>query len=413
MDRSQQQGTWREELQDVGKAILQVPDAELWKIRCTNRLRLVERIRRHQSGHQAIDANVEDQLDPNILTLGFARRFASYKRPNLLLHDPDRLVRLLTRTDQPVQLVLAGKAHPRDREGQAMIHEWIDFIQQHGLQAHVVFLVDYDLLIAAQLVEGVDVWINTPRRPWEACGTSDMKVLVNGGLNLSELDGWWAEAWRPEVGWALGDGKEHDADPAWDAYEANALYDHLEQAIVPAFYRRNPHGVPEDWVAMMRRSMAELTPTFSTNRMLREYVERFYLPMADAVSERSKNQGRLARDLCAWRHRLEQHWSAIRFSNVQSRRDERAFYFEVQVYLDDLDPDAVRVELYAEPPPGETLPERHTLQRMEQLAGAINGFRYELAIPAQRAMQDYTVRIIPAHTQASIPLECATILWQH
>lgn len=404
---------WREELLDVGNAILQVSDADLWEMRCSNRQRLVDRARRHQSGRQVIDAIVEDQLDPNVLTLGFARRFASYKRPNLLLHDPDRLVRLLTRIDQPVQLVLAGKAHPKDREGQDMIRDWVTFIQGHGLQLRVVFLVDYDLLIAGQLIEGVDVWINTPRRPWEACGTSGMKVLVNGGLNLSELDGWWAEAWRPEVGWALGDGREHDTDPAWDAYEANALYDRLEQEIVPAFYRRNPHGIPEDWVAMMRRSMAELTPTFSTNRMLREYAERFYLPMAEAVDARSMDKGRLAQELCAWRHRLAQHWPAIRFGNVQSRRDERAFYFEVQVYLDDLDPEEVRVELYAEPSPGETIPERHALQRMEQLAGAINGFRYELAIPAQRVLEDYTVRVIPSHPQASVPLECTTILWQH
>ncbi len=403
---------WREELQDLREAILKLPDARLWEMRSRNRLRLIRWIRERHPGRQIIQSRVEDLLDPNVLTLGFARRFAAYKRPNLLLHDPERLARLLTRIDQPVQLVLAGKAHPRDRDGQAMIRQWIDFIRQYGLEQRVVFLVDYDLLTADHLVEGVDVWINTPRRPWEACGTSGMKVLVNGGLNFSELDGWWAEAWCPHVGWALGDGREHDADPAWDAQEADELYDRLENAIIPAFYRRNPQGIPEEWVKLIRHSMAELTPVFSTNRMLREYVEDFYLPMADATARRQQDAARLARELCAWRAQIRTHWPAIHFGNVQIRHDEREYHFEAQVYLDDLDPAAVQVELYAEPRPGETRPERHPLQRMEALAGAINGWRYEVTLPAQRPVGDYTVRIIPWHPEAVVPLECEAILWQ-
>ncbi len=404
---------WREELQDLREAILAVPDARLWEMRSRNRQRLVRWIRQRQPGRQILQTQVEELLDPNILTLGFARRFASYKRPNLLLHDPQRLARLLTRIDQPVQLVLAGKAHPRDTEGQAMIRQWVEFIRQHDLHRQVVFLVDYDLLTADHLVEGVDLWINTPRRPWEACGTSGMKVLVNGGLNVSELDGWWAEAWCPHVGWALGDGREHDADPAWDAHEAEELYSRLEQEIIPAFYRRNPQGIPEDWVHKMRHSMAELTPVFSTNRMLREYVEDFYLPMADSVRKRTADGARLARELCDWRHRLLSHWPAIHFGNVEIRSDEQAFHFEAQVYLDDLAPDSVQVELYAEPRPGQTAPERHPLERQEQLAGAINGWRYAVTLPAQRPVGDYTVRIIPWHPEAVVPLECEAILWQH
>ncbi|HEB67171.1 MAG TPA: alpha-glucan family phosphorylase [Gammaproteobacteria bacterium] len=404
---------WREEPQAMRENILELADEAIWEMRTRNRQRLIQWIRRRQPGRQIIQTNVEDLLDPNVLTLGFARRFATYKRPNLLLHDAQRLARLLTRIDQPVQLVLAGKAHPRDRDGQTMIREWVEFILRHELQRHVVFLVDYDLLTADHLVEGVDVWINTPRRPWEACGTSGMKVLVNGGLNFSELDGWWAEAWCPHVGWALGDGREHDADPAWDAHEAEELYDKLEHEIIPAFYRRNPVGIPEDWVNMVRQSMAELTPVFSTNRMLREYVESFYLPMAERVTHREQDGARLARELCDWRHRIETHWPAIHFGNVQIRSDEREFHFEAQVYLDDLDPDAVRVELYAEPLPGHTDPERHPLTRREQLAGAVNGWRYDATIPAQRPVGDYTVRIIPWHPEAIVPLECTPILWQH
>ena len=156
-------------------------------------------------------------LDTDTLTLGFARRFATYKRPNLLLHDPERLVRILTNRDRPVQLVLAGKAHPQDMAGQEMIRQWVEFARRPEVRSRVVFLSDYDVLMAEQLVQGVDLWVNTPRRPWEASGTSGMKVLVNGGLNLSELDGWWAEAYSPEVGWAIGDRREHGDDPAWDA----------------------------------------------------------------------------------------------------------------------------------------------------------------------------------------------------
>ena len=168
---------------------------------------------------EAVDV-AKHLFDPNALTLGFARRFATYKRPNLLLHDPARLLRLLANPERPVQLIIAGKAHPEDQAGQALIQEWIQFIRQPETRPHIIFLSDYDMLLTEHLVQGVDVWINTPRRPWEASGTSGMKVLVNGGINLSELDGWWAEAYTPEVGWALGDGKEHGDDPAWDAVEA-------------------------------------------------------------------------------------------------------------------------------------------------------------------------------------------------
>ena len=183
-------------------------------------------------------------FDPRALTLGFARRFAAYKRPNLLLHDPPRLLRLLTHPERPVQLIIAGKAHPDDREGKALIREWIEFIRQPEVRPHIIFLSDYDMQLTEKLVQGVDVWINTPRRPWEACGTSGMKVLVNGGINLSVLDGWWAEAYSPEVGWALGDGREHGDDPARDAVEAEALYDLLEREVIPEFFERDARGVP-------------------------------------------------------------------------------------------------------------------------------------------------------------------------
>ena len=227
------------------------------------------------------------------MTLGFARRFATYKRPNLLLHDPEATAAPVDQSaERPVQLILAGKAHPADAAGQALIQKWIQFIRQPEARPHAIFLSDYDMLLTEHLVQGVDVWLNTPRRPWEASGTSGMKVLVNGGINLSELDGWWAEAYTPEVGWALGDGQEHGDDPAWDAAEAEALYDLLEREVIPEFYARDDKGIPTSWVARMRESMARLTPRFSANRTVREYTEQRYIPAAAAYRERGCRQRR-------------------------------------------------------------------------------------------------------------------------
>ena len=220
---------WLGTLETLEEDMRGLPDYRLWECRASARQSLIEYVRERLSRQlEAAGATPEEVegakhlFDPNALTLGFARRFTPYKRPNLLLHDPERLRRILTDPRRPVQLIIAGKAHPADLAGQAMIQEWTRFIRRTEARNQVIFLSDYDMLLTGQLVQGVDVWINTPRRPWEACGTSGMKVLVNGGLNLSELDGWWAEAFRPEVGWALGDGREHDDDPAWDAAEAES-----------------------------------------------------------------------------------------------------------------------------------------------------------------------------------------------
>jgi starch phosphorylase len=230
------------------KDIRCISSQQLWQLRTAGRTGLIGQMRkRYQCQLAAAGANssyAAGIFDEKVLTLGFARRFATYKRPNLLLHDTARLIRLLTNSQFPVQLILAGKAHPQDIPGQELIKQWKDFIKRPEVQGRVVFLDDYDMMLAQELVQGIDLWINTPRRPWEACGTSGMKVLVNGGLNLSELDGWWAEAYSPEVGWAIGDGWEHGDDPEWDAKEADALYALLESEVIPEFYERDNSGMP-------------------------------------------------------------------------------------------------------------------------------------------------------------------------
>jgi starch phosphorylase len=350
-------------------------------------------------------------FDPNALTLGFARRFATYKRPNLLLHDPARLLRLLANPERPVQLIIAGKAHPEDRAGQALIHEWINFIRQPEVQPHIVFLGDYDMLLTEHLVQGVDVWINTPRRPWEASGTSGMKVLVNGGINLSELDGWWAEAYTPEVGWALGDGREHGDDPAWDAVEADALYDLLEREVVPEFYARNQSGIPTAWIKRMRESMARLTPRFSADRTVREYTEQHYLPAAAAYSERAASKGAVGKEIVDWQHSLEQKWATLDFGEMKVETRGEQHLFELQFFLNDLDPEAVRVELYADGVMGSP-PVRREMKLVRRLAGASCGYVYSAAVSAARPPADYTARVIPHCDGVAIPLEDTRILWR-
>ena len=382
-------------------------DADLWTLRCTNRQALVAYV----NSSRECATTVKPRLDPNALTIGFARRFAPYKRPTLLLHSPERLTRLLTNSDRPVQLLIAGKAHPADQFGQHLIAEWIRFLKREDVQGRVVFIPDYDMVVAGRLVQGVDLWINTPRRPWEASGTSGMKVLVNGGLNLSELDGWWAEAHAPEVGWALGDGQEHDNDPVWDAVEAEALYTLLEREIAPAFYSRDANGVPTAWLAKMRASMARLTPRFSTNRVIREYTESYYLPAAAAYRKRAAGKGALGRELVEWGRHLRDHWHEARFGELRVETRANRYEFTIDVTLGGLNPGAVRVELFAEPV-GHGEPVREAMTRGRCRDERANTYAYSASVPASRAADDYTPRVVPFHPHAAVPLDASAILWQ-
>ncbi|MHB1185340.1 MAG: alpha-glucan family phosphorylase [Desulfobulbia bacterium] len=409
---------WLGTTETLGHEIRRVSDARLWQFRFAASQSFVAYVRDRLSRQLAASgaspeavAEAGHFFDPNVLTLGFARRFAAYKRPNMLLHDPERLLRLLTHPQRPVQLIIAGKAHPSDMEGQALIRKWTQFIRHSEARRHVAFLSDYNMLLSEHLVQGVDVWINTPRRPWEACGTSGMKVLVNGGLNLSELDGWWAEAYTPEVGWALGDGKEHDSDPDWDAAEAETLYSLLEQEVIPEFYNRDRNGIPVAWVARIRESMAHLTTHFSSNRTVRQYTEDYYLPAAAAYRERAADQGEMGAQIVSWRDGLDRGWSNLRFGETKITQKGNRHVFEVQVYLNGLDPNAVRVELYAEGSNGFAHV-RKEMTRGPQLVGAENGYVYGVQVQAKRPAQDYTTRVVPHRAGIAVPLEAAHILWQ-
>lgn len=408
------QERWRGNLERVEEDLRKISDERLWEMCTAQRKELVEFLRDHLVRTHCRRGSGEDWgarcglvLDHDVLTIGFARRFTGYKRTNLLLHDPDRLLALLRDRDRPMQLVIAGKAHPRDREGKDMLRQWHDFISRPEVDGHVVFVQDYDINVASKLVQGVDVWINTPRRPWEACGTSGMKVLVNGGINLSELDGWWAEAANPEVGWALGDGAEHDDPADWDAREAERLYELLETQVVPTFYRRDDRGISREWITLMRESMAHLTPRYSSNRMLREYMDNYYVPLATGLRARSPE---VAEDLNRWQGRLTKHWHRVHFGNVSWTVSGDQMTCSVQAYLDGLEADDVAVELYAEA--SGTRPQRTIrLRRDQPLEGAVSAYAYAGTVPGDRSPEDYTARIIPAHPEARVPLEAPLILW--
>ena len=405
---------WRGEKPDEA-GIREVTDQTLWDMRTRGRTALIDHTREryaHQLAGEGPARTMDGVLAEGALTLAFARRFATYKRPNLLLHDPERLVRLLTNCERPVQLILAGKAHPQDLPGQALVKQWNDFIRRDDVSAHVIFLSDYDMRLAQELVEGVDLWINTPRRPWEACGTSGMKILANGGLNLSELDGWWAEAYTPEVGWAIGDGKEHGEDPATDAAEAEAMYELLEREIIPQFYERTEAGLPAKWLARVRESMARLTPAFSASRAIREYTEDHYLPAASAYAARARVESRLGIELVQWQDRVSQCWSSLQFGQLTAEMKEGRQRIRIAVYLGDLPTDSMRIELFANSE-DDAMPEIHLMSLHAADSAAPGSLTFEVELATTRPASDYTVRAIPQHGDAFIPLEANPICWQH
>ncbi|HXI57975.1 MAG TPA: alpha-glucan family phosphorylase [Polyangia bacterium] len=409
---------WRVPTEALPAIIAKIPDEALWSARASARHDLIRYARlrtQRQLGQRGAPPDLIEQapllLDADVLTLGFARRFAAYKRPNLLLRQPDRLRDLLTHTQRPVQLVIAGKAHPDDDDGKRLIQAWVNFIKQEAIRPRVVFLEDYDLPLAEEMVQGVDVWINTPRRPMEACGTSGMKVLVNGGLNLSVLDGWWAEAYAPDVGWAVGDPQAaFDADT--DGRDADDLYRIIEDEIVPLFYDRDAAGIPRRWLQRVRASLARLAPQFSANRMVREYLSRLYCPAEGELDARLRDGAQLATVLAAWEQRLRAHFPLIRWGRLAVAADGQQWRVSVEVYLDDLDPDDVAVEVYADPLP-ERPAVRAPMTASHSLPGTTNGHLFECHVPSDRPASDFTPRVLAARHGVRAPRELPLVAWHH
>ncbi|MDW7710539.1 MAG: alpha-glucan family phosphorylase [Deferrisomatales bacterium] len=411
--------------QEMWGRVRQIPDNELWRAKERLRERLVGFVRRrlteqfHRRGAPAQELqHAEEVLDPEALTIGFARRFATYKRANLLFRDPERLARILNDPERPVQIIFAGKAHPADNEGKRFIQEIIHQCRKKELRKRVVFLEDYDVNIGRYLVQGADVWLNTPRRPLEACGTSGMKVPANGGLNLSVLDGWWDEAYDGEVGWAIGRGEEYDDPAAQDEVESRALYDLLEEEVVPLFYQRGDDGLSRGWISRMKHSMGRLTPVYNTNRMIREYAEHFYLPALQHWSRLSRSGFQAARALARWKERVRAAWPGVRVVSVEAD-DQREMHvgeeFAVRctVALNGLDPQDVLLELYygrLDPFGGLGEASRRTLRYDAVQEDGTHDFLGE--VPCERSGKvGYAVRVLPHHPNLAGPWDLGLVAW--
>ncbi len=301
----------------------QIPDEEIWRMhqRCKTRLvsfsrnRLKEQMQRRGTYHTELNW-ADEVLDPDALTIGFARRFATYKRGNLLLRDPERLMRLLSNKDRPIQIIFAGKAHPRDTEGKEIIRRIVHFANQYGVRRHIVFLEDYDINVARFMVQGVDIWLNTPRRPMEASGTSGMKAAINGAMNVSILDGWWCEGYDSEIGWAIGSGESYDDAEYQDMVESQALYNILENEIVPLFYTRAADNLPRAWIHRMKNCIRKLTPMFNTDRMVADYTSQSYVPAARRWSALAKDDMLIAKQLSDWKTNIIANWPAVEIKKV-------------------------------------------------------------------------------------------------
>ncbi|MDA1013790.1 MAG: alpha-glucan family phosphorylase [Planctomycetota bacterium] len=401
----------------------ELPAEKLWSFFTAQRLALVEYVGERcatqtQTGDTARgNCDLDTLLDPNVLTIGFARRFATYKRANLLLSEPERLKRLLLDEHRPVQLLVAGKAHPNDGYGKDLIQQMTRFLSQPDLRGRAVFLEDYDMVLGQHLVAGVDVWLNTPLRPNEACGTSGMKVLVNGGLNVSILDGWWDEAVdfsepdQSRPGWIVGSRDGGSFDELYRRDSASLL-GVLEQQVVPEFYDRAEDGIPHRWVERIRESMSRLTPQFSATHMLHQYIDEAYLPAARAYAQRSADGARIATDLLEWDAGVTTHWNHLRIGQVHTTTEGDRQRVNVECWLDDLPAGGVRVELFAESASGESQ-EVLVLEQTRELPGAVNGFVFSGTVPQGRPVSDFTVRIIPHHPAAFVPIEDQRILWEH
>ncbi|HBF43105.1 MAG TPA: alpha-glucan phosphorylase, partial [Desulfobacteraceae bacterium] len=290
----------------VWEQVEQIPNTELWRTheRCREHLvgftrrRLAEQLEKRGASMSEIQASSE-VLTPDALTIGFARRFATYKRATLLFRDPDHLDRIINHPKFPVQIVIAGKAHPQDNEGKELIKTIIHLARERRFRERIVFLEDYNIYVAQNLVSGADIWLNTPRRPLEACGTSGMKALANGSLNISVLDGWWDEGYHRDFGWALGQGETYKDYNAQDDIESRDLYNILEEEVVPLFYQRSSDGIPRGWVEKMRSGLRNLVPVFSAHRMVQEYVTRYYLPCSRRFNTLCRNEFAGAKELSA------------------------------------------------------------------------------------------------------------------
>ncbi len=420
---------WREDpdCQRLWRQAEAIPDSELWRTHERLRERLVDFARtrlRDQvlaRGGKHWEAQLaEEALDPGILTVGFARRFVSYKRAGLLLRDEQRLLRLLSSRDQPLQFIFAGKAHPQDREGKKIIQQIFQLCQSPECRHRMVFLEDYDMDLAGYLLQGCDVWLNTPRPPLEACGTSGMKAVANGVLTLSTLDGWWAEAYQPDnsLGWAIGRGEVYEDHEYQDFVESQILYNLLENDIIPLFYERGKANLPREWIRRMKKGLVRLVPQFSSHRMVEDYCRLAYLHAQKNYKTLATDNYAAARDLAQWRIDISRRWEGLHIRNVTAMQPkdlhvDQTVEVEAEVFLNGLKAEEVRVEIYAGPldPEGSFLTRTNSPMRLTKpLDGGWSLFRGETR-PGQSGRFGFTVRVLPDYPLLLDPHSLGLVHW--
>ena len=403
----------------------QIAAEELWRTHERRRERLVAFARRRlrdqlrQRGASQRDVEMAGEvLDPEALTIGFARRFATYKRATLLFRDPDRLAQIVNDPDQPVQIIFAGKAHPRDNPGKDLICQIVGHSSEERFRRRIVFLENYDMATARYLVQGCDVWLNTPRRPREASGTSGMKAAANGVLNLSILDGWWDEAYQTALGWAIGRRETYADQDYQDGVESEALYSLLERDVVPAFYDRGRDGLPRQWISRMKAAIGGLCHVYNTHRMIGEYAQRLYMPAAVQYLRLSENDATKAKDLARWRARIRREWPAVSVAGVESEgltdtTVRGQMKIRARVQMGSLTPADVLVQLYL-----GRVDSRGSFSEAEAIemcpVGQIERGSHlfeATAVPTESGLHGYTFRILPRHEELVSPFLPGLITW--
>jgi starch phosphorylase len=418
---------WEERPTDyaIWRRVDHIPDAELWRTHERRRERLVAFARqrlRSQLGRRGAPpseiARAEEVLDPDALTIGFARRFATYKRGSLIFRNLERLSALMNDKDRPVQIIFAGKAHPRDHGGKELIAEILHIARRQEFRRRIMFIEDYDVNVARHLVQGVDVWLNNPRRPLEASGTSGMKVSCNGGINLSILDGWWVEGYTQTNGWAIGAGEEYTDLNYQDDVESRAIYDLLEQEIIPLFYNRASDGLPRGWLKVMKQSLSTICPFFNTNRMVQEYIELCYWPSAQRYEALAAENLKRATELAQWRKRLAQSWQQVRVEAVESNSSDtlqvgKELNVTARVNLGPLTPDDVEVQLFhGLVDTFGDIPNPHTVNMSHNGPPSGTSWAYAGHISCRfSGQQGYAVRVLPKHRDLGNLLELGLVCW--
>jgi starch phosphorylase len=375
---------------------------------------------RTRGGSQEELATAAEILDPNALTIGFARRFATYKRATLIFRDIDRLADIVNNKEHPVQFIIAGKAHPKDEEGKRFIQEIFQIAKEDRFRRKIVFIENYDMNVAHYLVEGCDIWLNNPRRPFEASGTSGMKVIANGGLNFSVLDGWWDEGFDPEVGWKIGNGEEYSDPDYQDEVESRQLYTTLESQIVPLFYSKGEDQLPRKWIAKVKNSMKKLGPFFNTHRMVQEYFAKYYRESYEKRVLLLDKKWMEGKKLTAWKEKIKDNWSNVKVINIDTNGNSKRLFvgqeFPVKAEIDlgILTPEDVEVQIYYGPIENEDNPMHNStvVMESEEQKSKSGHFNYSGSVICQSSgHQGFTIRIVPKHSLLINPFELDVVYW--